>query len=59
MTDFRWRRKQVGSVVGLVLPSIKSHVRGLCVIWICYSVQTHRYQDQCCMFCGKYWNIRL
>ena len=34
-------------------PSIKSLARDLCVIWICYSVQTHRYQDHCFAFCGK------
>jgi len=42
-----------------VLTYVKSLASDLCVIWICYSVQTQRYQDQCCMFCGKYWNIRL
>jgi len=56
---FRWRSKYVGSVIGLVLPSIKSLSRNLCVIWIVYNVQTHRYQDLCCAFCGKLFFMSL
>jgi len=48
----------VGSVIGLVLPSIKSLARDVCFIWICYSVRTHRYQ-YCCAFCGKLFFMSL
>jgi len=39
--------------------SLKITTSYLCVAWICYSVQTSRYQDECCVFCGKYWYIRM
>ena len=36
----------------------KSSPRSLCHMNLLRYTKTY-YQDQCCMFCGKYWNIRF